>query len=83
MKAALLKATIPLIGALILACACISACCALALALIHKPSTSSVAETGAKQGGEHIAKGLMSPTPSPTPILSPTPTLSPTPAAGQ
>jgi hypothetical protein len=65
-----MKAVLPF--ALILACACISAC--FALALIHKPSTSSLAETGAKQGGEHVAKGLMSPTPSPTPTPYPTPT---------
>jgi len=62
----LMKAVLLLISALILACACISACIALG-ALIHKPSISSVAETGAKQAGEHAAKGLMSPTPSPTP----------------
>jgi hypothetical protein len=61
-----MKAVLLLISALILACACISACIALG-ALIHKPSISSVAETGAKQTGEHAAKGLMSPTPSPTP----------------
>jgi len=67
-----MKAILLLMSALILACACISACLALG-ALIHKPSTSSVVETGAKQGGEHAAKGLMSPTPTP----------SPTPPAGQ
>jgi hypothetical protein len=57
-----MKAVLLLISALILGCVCISACLALG-GLIHKPSTSSVAETGAK----HAAKGLMSPTPSPTP----------------
>ena len=64
-----MKAVLPLIAALILASACVPACVALGGlgALIHKPSTSSVAETGAKQGGEHVAKGLMSSTPSPTP----------------
>jgi len=68
----LMKTVLPLISALILACTCISACMA-AGALIPKPSASSLAETGAKEGGEHVAKGLMSPTPSPTP----------TPSAGQ
>ena len=61
-----MKAVLLLISVLILACACISGCLALG-ALIHRPSTSSVAETGAKEAGEHVAKGLMSPTPSPTP----------------
>ncbi len=62
-----MKTVLPLIGALILASACISACPA-AVALIQKESTpSSLAETGAKEVGEHAAKGLMSPTPSPTP----------------
>jgi hypothetical protein len=63
----LMKTVLPLIGALILAGACISACPA-AVALVQKETTpTSLAETGAKQGGEHVAKGMMSPTPSPTP----------------
>jgi len=62
----LMKAVLLFISALILACVYISACLPLG-ALIHKPSTSSVAETGAKQAGEHGTKGLMSPTPTPSP----------------
>ena len=66
-KLSLMKTVLPLMGALILASACISACPA-AVALIQKESTpSSLAETGAKEAGEHLAKGMMSPTPSATP----------------
>jgi len=65
MKAVLALA---LTGGLIFACVCVSACIApLAGAVMHKPSTGSVAETGSKQGGEHEAKALMSPSPSPSP----------------
>jgi hypothetical protein len=65
-----MKRAIPLIGALILASACISACPA-AVALIQKETTpTSLAETGAKEAGEHVAKGLMSPSPTPTPAAS-------------
>jgi hypothetical protein len=61
-----MKTVLPSISALMLAWTCISACIA-AGALIPKPSTSSLAETGAKEAGEHVAKGLMSPSPTPSP----------------
>lgn len=64
-----MKALLALFSALIVACVCVWACIAPVGALIraHKPSVSSLEETGAKQGGEHAAKGVMSPSPSPTP----------------
>jgi hypothetical protein len=66
-----MKTALPLIGALILASACISACPA-AVALVQKEATpTSLAETGAKEAGEHVAKEYMSPTPSPTPTAVP------------
>jgi len=67
-----MKTVLPLIGALILASACISACPA-AVALVQKETTpSSLAEIGAKQGGEHVAKGMMSSSPTPSPTPTPT-----------
>jgi hypothetical protein len=71
----LMKRTLSLIGALILAGPCISACPAI-VAVVQKESTpSSLAETGAKQAGEHVAKGMESQSPTPTPT--------PTPVVGQ
>ena len=65
-----MKSAILLISALIFAAACISACPA-AVALVEKETTpTSLAETGAKQAGEHAAKAMMSPTASPTPATN-------------
>jgi hypothetical protein len=63
-----MKSTLLSISALILTAACISACPA-AVALVEKETTpTSLAETGAKEAGEHAAKEeMMSPTPTPTP----------------
>jgi hypothetical protein len=67
----LMKTVLPSIGALILASACISACPAV-VAVVQKEATpTSLAEAGAKQAGEQVAEGYMSPTPSPTPTAVP------------
>ena len=66
-----MKTVLPLIAALIFTSAFISACPAV-VAVVQKEATpTSLAETGAKEAGEHAAKEYMSPTPSPTPTAVP------------
>jgi len=63
-----MKSALLVISGLILAAICISACPAAVVALAEKETTpTSLAETGAKEAGEHVAKGYLSPTATPTP----------------
>jgi hypothetical protein len=72
-----MKAFIGVFGAAILASICVTACMAPVAAVVQKarsiPGSGSVAESAAKQGGEHVAHSSASPTPSPSPAAGQSP----------